>query len=43
MCDTGDEAVMKIHRKIKIDVPEISTFSAITVKYCEFEAEILGV
>ena len=28
-CDTGDEAVMKIHKKIKIDIVEIGTFSAV--------------
>ena len=27
-----DEAVMKIHKKMKIGIPEISTFSAITSK-----------
>ena len=32
VCNTGDEAVMKIHKKMKIGVPEISTFSAITSK-----------
>ena len=30
--DNGDEAVMKIHKKIKIGIPEIGTFSAITAK-----------
>ena len=30
VCDTGDEAVMKIHKKIKIGIPIICTFSAIT-------------
>ena len=32
ICDTGDEAVMKIHKKVKIGIPEIGTFSAITSK-----------
>ena len=32
VCDTGDEAVMKIHKKMKIGIPEIGTFSAITSK-----------
>ena len=32
ICNTGDEAVMKIHKKIKIGILEISTFSAITSK-----------
>ena len=30
--DTGNEAAMKIHKKIKIGIPEIGTFSAITAK-----------
>ena len=30
VCDTGNEAVMKIHKKIKIGIPEIGTFSAAT-------------
>ena len=36
---------MKIHKKIKIDVLEIGTFSAIASKsrpYSEFEAEFVG-
>ena len=33
---------MKIHLKIKIGILEIGTFSAITLKYIEFEAEIFG-
>ena len=33
---------MKIHQKIKIGIPEKGTFSAIIPKYCDFEAEILG-
>ena len=32
VCDTGHEAVMKINKKIKISLPEIGTFSAITYK-----------
>ena len=28
--DTGDEAVMKIHKKTKIGITEIGTFSTIT-------------
>ena len=32
VCDTGDEAVMKIHKKIEIGIPEKGTFSAITSK-----------
>ena len=32
VCDTGDEAVMKIHKKIKIGISEIGTFSALTSK-----------
>ena len=32
VCDTGDEAVMKIHKKINIGIPEKGTFSAITSK-----------
>ena len=31
-CDSGDEDVMKIHKKIKIVIPEIGTFSAIAYK-----------
>ena len=31
-CDTGDEAEMKVHKKIKIGIQEIGTFSAITYK-----------
>ena len=27
VCDTGDEVVMKIHKKIKIDTLEIGTFT----------------
>ena len=30
VCYTGDETVMKIHKKIKIGLPEMGTFSAIT-------------
>ena len=26
ICDTGDEAVVKIHKNIKIGIPEIGTF-----------------
>ena len=40
-CDTGNEAVMKTHKKIEIGMPEIGTFSAVTAEYSEFEAEIL--
>ena len=29
-CDIGDEAVMKIHKKVKIGIPETGTFSAIS-------------
>ena len=32
VCDTGNEAVMKIHKKIEIGIPEIHTFPAITSK-----------
>ena len=32
LCDTGDEAALIIHKKIKIGIPEICTFSAITSK-----------
>ena len=32
VCDTGGEAVMKKHKKIKIGIPEIGTISAITSK-----------
>ena len=30
--DTGDEAVMKIYKNIKIGIPEIGTFSAVASK-----------
>ena len=30
--DTGNEAVLKLHKKIKISTLEIGTFSAITSK-----------
>ena len=33
---------MKIQKKIKIGIPEIGTFSAITPKCNEFKAEISG-
>ena len=32
VCDPEDEAAMKIHKKIKIGIPEKGTFSAITSK-----------
>ena len=32
VCNTGDEAVMKIHKRMKIGIPEICTFSALTSK-----------
>ena len=32
VCDIEDEAVIKIHKKINIGIPEIGTFSAITSK-----------
>ena len=32
VCDTGNETVMKIHKKITIGIPEIGTFSAISSK-----------
>ena len=32
MYDTGDEAVMKEHKKMKIGVPKIGTFSVATLK-----------
>ena len=37
---TGDDAFMKIHKKIKISIPEMCTFSALTFKV--FETVILG-
>ena len=40
--DTGDEAVMKTHKKIKIGIPEMGT-SSVILKYGQFEAEILRV
>ena len=42
VCDTGDEAGIKIHKKIKIGIPEIGTFFTKTFKYSGFEAGILG-
>ena len=32
VCDIGDEAVIKIHKTIKIGISEIGTFSAVTYK-----------
>ena len=32
VCDAGDKLVLKIHKKIKIGILEICTFSAITSK-----------
>ena len=32
VCDTRDETVRKIHTKIKMGIPEIGSFSAITSK-----------
>ena len=32
VCDTGDEAVMEIHKKIKIGIQEIGSFTAVTSK-----------
>ena len=38
---TGDKAVMKIHKKTKIGIPEVGTFSVITSRYIELEAKLL--
>ena len=43
VCDTGmNEAVVKIHKKMKIGIPEKGTFSAATSKVNAFQAEIWG-
>ena len=43
VCDTGDEAVMKLQKKIKIGISKISTFFFCYNLYSKLEAEILGI
>ena len=43
VCDTGDEAVMKLQNKIKIGISKISTLFFCYNLYSKLEAEILGI
>ena len=43
VCDTGDEAVMWMHKKIKIGIPITCKFCTVPFTvYSEFEAKTLG-
>ena len=41
VCTPGDEAIMKIHKKLFSGIPFNFTFFVVSPNYEEFEAEIL--